>query len=103
VIDHCASCHSTGDLQAATLYDTSGGTYLQLCQWCRGVFERRRDIYQPTVCVRCNCHSDPRRADGLQFFDASNDEGLHVCDDCRVELLEMTGGSPPVGVGRCQS
>jgi len=34
VTDRCASCHGTNDLQAAALYDTSGGAHLQLCLLC---------------------------------------------------------------------
>jgi hypothetical protein len=100
----CWECSSERELEEATITDTSGGAYLQLCQWCRDVFERRHDIYQPTVCVRCGRHSDPSRADGLRFFDPGDGEALHVCDDCRLEMLGMVGSdtAPLVGVERCR-
>jgi len=99
----CSECSSERKLEEATIVDTSGSAYLQLCRWCRDVFERRRDIYQPTVCVRCSRHSEPSRADGLRFFDAGEGEALHICDDCRVDLLGMASGrEAPGGLGVMQ-
>jgi hypothetical protein len=89
--DCCWECAAEGELEEATIFDTSGGAYLQLCRWCRGAFERRDNIYQPTVCVRCSRHRNPSRADGLQFFGTSKEsESLHICDACRVDLLGMS-------------
>jgi len=103
--DCCWECSATGELKEATIFDTSGGAYLQLCRWCRGILERRDNIYPPTVCVRCGRHSDPNRAEGLQFFDGGDGaEALHICDDCRLELLGMVSGdeTPAGGIGRCR-
>lgn len=103
--DYCWECSARGDLEEATIFDSSGGAYLQLCRWCRGAFEQRGDIYQPTVCIRCSRHSNPSRAEGLQFFDADDGAGaLHVCDDCRLKLLGMVSGNetPAGGVGGCR-
>ena len=94
----CWECSVRGELEEATIFDTSGGAYLQLCRWCRSVFERRHNIYQSTVFVRCSRHRDPSRADGLKFFNADNNEALHVCDNCRLKLLGMTvGGTTAAG------
>jgi hypothetical protein len=91
--DCCWECSARGELEEAAIFDTSGGAYLQLCRWCRGVFERRDDIYQHTVCVRCSRHCERGRAVGLMFLGAVDGaEALHICDDCRVELLGMTSG-----------
>jgi len=102
----CVDCgRQPPELYEASIFDTGGVSHLELCRHCRERLERRGVIYQSTVCVRCSRHRNPSRADGLQFFGAVDGaEALHICDDCRLELLGMVSGdeTPIGGVGRCR-
>lgn len=88
-LKQCSMCADRRYGLGATITDTSGGSWLDVCVGCYAKI-RRRD--QGLPCVWCRRQDPPRRkAEAIYFEGSPVGESWNICDGCRVGILFEEG------------